>query len=204
MNDYTTSTQGRELGWDDIIENDSPAFVTLPAGIYPFTVTGFERSRYNPTPNAKLPPCNMAVLTISIMGPDGFEVPVKDKLYLHSSCEGFLCEFFTAIGQRKHGQRVQMDWGRVQGARGYAKVGVRRYTSDGEEKSINEIKRYLDPEDKSIPNAQPLPAAPAVGYGYAATPGAPGTYAPSAGSAAQPQQQTAMPGYNGGYHPGQF
>ena len=207
MNDYTTATQGRELGWDDTIENDSPEFITLPAGVYPYTVTGFERARYNPTLNAKLPPCPMAVLTISLMSPDGFEVPVKDKLYLHSSCEGFLCEFFTSIGQRKHGQRVQMDWSRVQGAHGYAKVGIRKYTTNnGEEHSINEIKRYLDPEDKSIHTVQPATTPASSGY---AAPGAmPGTYgytaAPS-GPAAQPQQQTAMPGYNGGgYQPGQF
>lgn len=35
---------GRELGWDDAIENDGPDYVTLPAGDYDFEVIDFEQA----------------------------------------------------------------------------------------------------------------------------------------------------------------
>lgn len=177
MSNYNTNTQGYELGWEDEIENDSPEYITLPEGEYPFTVTGFERGRYQPGPKSKLPPCNMAVLTIELLSPEGFTVPVKDKLYLHSSTEGFLCEFFTSIGQRKHGERVRMNWNAVTGAKGRAKVGIREYQKDGETHTINEIKKYLESDSTlghaSAPVHQQAPAAAAPGG-----------------------QQTDMPGYS--------
>lgn len=173
MSDYN-NTQGFELGWDDEIENDSPDYITLPEGEYDFTVTGFDRGRFQPGPNSKLPPCNMAVLTIELRTPDGICVPVKDKLYLHSSTEGFLCEFFTSIGQRRHGERIRMNWGAVTGSKGRAKVGVRTYQKDGEERTINEIKKYLEPAESPAAASQPAPAQ----------------------NGGMTGQQTAMPGYN--------
>lgn len=174
MSEYANDVQGFEIGWDDEIEHDSPDYITLPEGEYDFTVTGFERGRFQPGPNSKLPPCNMAVLTIELRTPDGICVPVKDKLYLHSSTEGFLCEFFTSIGQRRHGERIRMNWGAVTGAKGRAKVGVRTYQKAGEERTINEIKKYLEPVEQ--PKASPQPA-PAQNSGTTG-------------------QQTSMPGYN--------
>lgn len=175
MSDYN-NTQGFELGWDDEIENDSPEYITLPEGEYDFTVTGFERGRFQPGPNSKLPPCNMATLTVELQTQDGLRVPVKDKLYLHSSTEGFLCEFFTCIGQRRHGERVRMNWSAVVGSHGRAKVGVRTYQKDEEERTINEIKKYLEPagQQPTAPAAAPAASAPAQTSG----------------------SQTAMPGYN--------
>ena len=146
MNDFDTNPQGHALDWDDEISNDSPEYITLPEGEYDFTVTGFERGRYQPGPTAKF----------SLLC-----VPVRDRLFLHSSTEGFLCEFFTAIGLRRHGERVRMNWKSVLGAKGRAKVGVRSYQNDGETRTINEIKKYLEPKDPpaAAPAVQPAPAA---------------------------------------------
>lgn len=157
MSNFAENLQGRALDWDDEISLDSPEYITIPEGEYDFTVTGFERGRYQPGPNAKLPSCNMAQLTIEVQTPDGLCVPVRDRLFLHSSTEGFLCEFFTAIGQRRHGERVRMNWGAVLGSRGRARVGVRTYQKDGETRTINEIKKYLEPKD--LPAAPPAPPA---------------------------------------------
>ena len=157
MSEFETGLQGRELGWEDEISNDSPEYITLPEGEYDFTVTGFERGRYQPGPKSKLPPCNMATLTIEVQTPDGLCVPVRDRLYLHSSTEGFLSEFFTSIGQRRPGERVRMNWAAVVGARGRAKVGVRNYQKDGDSRTINEIRRYLAPKQQpaASPGKQP-------------------------------------------------
>lgn len=142
------NTKGYELNWDNEIENDGPEYVLLPEGDYDFEITGLERSRYTPGEGAKLPACNMAILTVRLT--DGVnETAVKHRLYLHSSCEGLLCAFFTAIGQRKHGERFKMDWNKVTGSKGRAKVSVRTYTNKyGETMQTNEIKKFYEPVSK--------------------------------------------------------
>lgn len=134
-----------ELGWNDYIENDGPEFILLPEGDYNFTVTRFERERYNG--GKKLPACNKAVLYLKIFAPEG-EVTIKHNLFLHSKCEGLLCAFFICIGQRKHGEKLAMNWNAVVGAKGKAKIGIRKWTNDkGEEFSSNDVKRFYEPED---------------------------------------------------------
>ena len=141
---------GRELGWDDAIENDGSDYVTLPAGDYDFEVIDFERGRHGG--GGKLPACNKAVLTIRCEGKEGVST-IKHNLFLHTKTEGLLCSFFASIGQRKKGQRVNMDWGKVVGATGRCQVGIRNWTNDqGEEKVFNEIKRF---HEYDAPNFKP-------------------------------------------------
>ncbi len=139
------SNDRRELNWDDQIENDSPEFVTLPEGDYDFEIIDFERARHNGSD--KLPACNKAIVHIKIQGPEGVAV-IKHNLFLHSITEGMLCAFFTAIGQRKKGEKVSMNWGQVIGSSGRAKVGIRKWKNDnGEEKVFNEIKKFYEPSE---------------------------------------------------------
>lgn len=135
-------TNGYELGWDSAIENDSPEFVLLPDGDYDFIVERFERGRYEG--GDKLPPCPKATLYLKFAAPEG-ETTIRKDLFLHSKCEGMLCAFFTCIGQRKHGQRVSMNWSAVPGARGRAKIGKRTYNGN----TYNEIKRFLEPAEQT-------------------------------------------------------
>ncbi len=135
----------RELNWNDSIENDS-TFILLKDGEYDFTVTKFERGRHNGSD--KLPPCNKAVLTLEINSPEG-KVELKHNLFLHTKCEGMLCSFFTAIGLRRKGERLVMDWNKVMGARGRAKISVRNWKSQtGTDMQSNEIKRFIEPDDQ--------------------------------------------------------
>jgi hypothetical protein len=140
---------GRELGWDDSIENDGPEFVLLPAGDYDFEVVGFERGRFTPSETSKIPACNMAILKIKLEGAEGIAI-VQHKLFLHTSTEGLLCSFFTSIGQRKHGEKLKMDWNKVVGSKGRCKVAVRPWTGkDGTEYASNDIKSFYEPEEKA-------------------------------------------------------
>lgn len=135
----------RELSWDDQIENDGPEFVLLPEGDYDFEVTSWERGRHNGS--EKLPPCNMATVYIKIEGTEG-STTIKHKLFLHSKTEGILCAFFTAIGQRKKGERITMNWNAVTGSVGRCKVGIRKWKNDrGEELEFNEIKKFYEPTE---------------------------------------------------------
>ena len=135
--------QGRELGWEDVIENDSPDFILLPEGDYDFEVVNFERARH--TGSDKLPACNKAIIHIKIETPQG-ATTIKHNLFLHTITEGMLCSFFTGIGQRKKGEKVTMNWGKVVGSKGRAKVSTREYTNDeGRTVKFNEIKKFYEP-----------------------------------------------------------
>ena len=150
---------GRELGWNDIIEHDS-TFVVLPEGDYPFVVTGFERGRFNGSD--KLPPCNMATVTLEITDPaSGQSTTVSENLPLHTKIEWKLCQFFTCLGLRKHGERLQMPWNRVVGAHGWCRLIINRWTGqrDGREMENNRVDKFLAPDEApATPPAQP--AAP--------------------------------------------
>lgn len=151
MSDYINN--GYELGWDAEIENEGQEFVVAEPGDYDFVVTGFERARF--AGSDKMPPCNQAKLTIKLDDVPGAagECIVKHNLFLHSKTEWKLCEFFTAIGQRKKGQRVSMNWNAVIGARGRCKVSKRSFKSKntGEELWTNDIDKFYAPEGSDLP-----------------------------------------------------
>ena len=134
----------REFGWDDTIQQDSADFVLLPEGLYNFVVKGFERGRHMPNPQnpGKLPACNKATVSIEIEAAEGSTV-LKHNLFLHSSTEGMLSAFFGAIGQKKKGEPLKMNWQTIVGARGVCKVGIRTYKDN----QYNEVKSMLYPED---------------------------------------------------------
>lgn len=135
----------REFDWNDEIEHDSPDFVILPEGDYDFEVIDFERARH--AGSEKLPPCNKAIVHIKIEGEEGITI-IKHNLFLHSITEGMLCAFFTGIGQRKKGEKVSMNWNAIIGAKGRAKIDIRKWTNDdGKELTFNEIKKFYEPEE---------------------------------------------------------
>ncbi len=141
------ATTGREYSWDDSIEKDSE-FTLLPECDCDFEVLSFERGRH--AGSDKLPPCNKAILSIKLESPEG-ESTVKHNLFLHSSVEGMLCAFFSAIGQRQKGEKITMDWNKVPGSSGRCKVGIRKWTGDdGTERSSNEIKKFYEKSAKEF------------------------------------------------------
>ena len=136
MSDYE-----RELGWDEEIKNDDE-FTLLPEGDYDFEVLSYERSRSKGSGN--IPPCNMAIVSVKVT--DGTKsTTVKDYILLHTSTEWKVSQFFRAIGQKKQGQTVRMNWSAVPGSKGRCKVIVDKYTNDkGETRETNKIAKYYD------------------------------------------------------------
>ncbi len=134
--------------FDDEIENDSTDRNILPAGEYKFTVAKFARERYQGS--QKLPPCNMAVLDLELDGgAAGKGFVFGHNLYLTSKTEGFLCAFFRSIGLRKKGEKLKMDWPKVTGLSGTAKVIVEHYNGN----DYNKIDRFLPQDEKQISTA---------------------------------------------------
>ena len=150
--DYENRNNAQEMcmDWNDAIENDGQEFVTLEEGDYNFTVTGFERGRF--PGSAKIPSCNKAAITIAVDN-GGKNVNVKFDLILYRSLEWRISSFFRCIGQKKHGERLTMDWNKVLGSVGRAHFKPRKYTNNyGEEKVTNDVDRFLDYDPAFFPN----------------------------------------------------
>ena len=131
------------MEWDDAIESDGQEFVILEEGDYNFRVVEFERGRF--PGSAKIPPCNKAALTLQVKTADGKIATVKTDLILHRNLEWRLSAFFRCIGQKKHGERLVMDWNKVLYAQGRAHFKPRTYTNrDGEERQANDVDRFYD------------------------------------------------------------
>lgn len=161
MSEYDSSF--REFGWDDEIQNDSTPFEVLPEGDYRFRVEKFERGRHSGS--EKIPPCNKAILTLSVN--DGAHSgTVQTNLFLFSRFEWKLCQFFTAIGQRRHGEAIRMNWSLVPGAIGTCHVGTRKWMgNDGKEHEGNEITEFYDPEEAPDISEKQVDSQPAPGQG---------------------------------------
>jgi len=130
------------MNWDDSIETDGQEYILLSEGEYNFKVTNFERGRFNGS--AKIPQCNKATITIQIEAKEG-TTSVKFDLILYRTLEWRITAFFRCIGQKKHEEKLTMDWGKVIGSKGRAYIKQRSYTNlNGEEKFINDVERFID------------------------------------------------------------
>ncbi len=149
MADTYMNDQNMVMDWNDTIENDGQEFVILEEGDYNFTVTGFERGRFPGGP--KVPACNKAALTLQVKTDEGIAV-IRTDLLLYRSLEWRISAFFRCIGQKKHGERLVMDWNRVVGSQGRAHFKPRTYTDrDGNERQANDVDRFYDWDEKYFP-----------------------------------------------------
>lgn len=130
------------MDWNDSIEADGQEFVLLPEGDYNFRVTNFERGRF--PGGTKIPACNKATITIQVDCEEGI-ASIRFDLLLYRSVEWKLSSFFRCIGQKKHGEKLTMDWNKVVGSIGRCHVKQRKYTNNyGEEKTINDVEKFYD------------------------------------------------------------
>ncbi len=142
------------MDWDSVIESDGQQFIILNEGDYDFTVTNFERGHY--PGSAKLPPCNKASVTLTVTLPNGQTATCRDDMILYRTLEWKISSFFRAIGQKKSGESMAMDWSKVVGATGRAHFKTRTYQSNGKEHVTNAVDHYYD--------AQNVPSQPAADW----------------------------------------
>lgn len=153
--------QERELGWDDEIEKDGGDFVLLPEGDYNFTVAKFERGRF--AGSAKMPACNQAKLELTIHSPEYGDQTIFHNLFLHTKTEGLLSAFFAAIGQKKKGEKLRMNWNAVIGAKGKCFIEHNKYQVKGEDRVNNQVKKFYSYEEafgQQPMNQQPVNQQP--------------------------------------------
>lgn len=190
------------LGWEDVLDgDDADSYKLLPEGDYYFTVKSFTRGRYEG--GEKIPPCNKAVLTLSLKSawtptPDkpAAEGETTVNLLIVKSMRWKLSQFFIAIGYLKPGEEKAMNWNIVPGSTGTCAVTFREWTgNDGKKHTSNDVSRFYDPEKSPVPPTPPVASAAAQ---YA--PPAPQSYQTTAAPAAAPaagnqgvQQQMQFP-----------
>ena len=156
MANDTYMNQPHELDWDDEISIDGGALILLDEGDYDFTVTAFDATGIE---IAKLPECKKVTLTLCVETPEGSANTYYDMI-LWSSLEWKICEFFLAIGQKKHGEPFRPRWNEVVGSTGRARFKPRKYTNrNGEEKTVNDVVRFYDKEQPQA--GKPEPQRPA-------------------------------------------
>ena len=146
---------GQAFGWDEErIENpnEDGAFVTLPPGQYNFTVTKFERGRFDGS--AKMCACPKAIITLELDGQEFGQVKHTHNLYLNKKCEGMSAQFFTAVGLRKHGDPLVLAWNELAGRSGRCDLGNRTH----KDRVYNDVKKFLDPPA----NGHVAPEVPAL------------------------------------------
>lgn len=147
------NNQNMFLDWNDSIEADGQEFVLLPEGDYNFVVTNFERGRF--PGGQKIPACNKATITVQIQTNEGVAM-VKFDLLLYRSLEWRISSFFRCIGQKKHGEKLVMNWNTVIGSKGRAHFKQRAYTNQyGEEKIVNDLDRFIDYKPEYFASEEP-------------------------------------------------
>lgn len=149
------------FNWDDVISDDgSESKVIILRGEYNFRVSEFNRGTF--PGSEKLPACPQAELTLDIETEEG-TAKCFVRLPLCKSMEWKLSGFFRAIGCKKHGEPVKMEWNKVAGAQGRADFQPRKYKKDGEDRETNDVKRWVDWDEKYFAPADlPVITGPGV------------------------------------------
>lgn len=144
FNQFGTAQEDQELGWESVIEEDGGDYVLLAPGEYKFIVKNVERTRFTPKkPDSKIPPCPQAIVHLLIKDPaSGKDAEIRTNLFLTKSQEWQLSAFFRAIGQKKRGEPLKMNWAAVPGASGWCEVSNREY----KDRKYNEMQRFIDPD----------------------------------------------------------
>lgn len=137
--------------FDGYIEDDGNTveFQLLPAGEYKFNVQKVNKDFYKAGPNSKIADQTPFVeLELIISSDDGSLANyVRTRIFLSSAFEWKISSFFRAIGMKKHGEKVRMNWDGSVGKTGRCTVTVREYTNKhGETKQVNDVASFLDVE----------------------------------------------------------
>ena len=134
------------IDFDSTIENDGENFTTLPEGDeVEFEIEEIEKGR---SKDGTKPQVRVKMMCTSVTGHG--RTTITDYITMTRKSEWKLCEFFTALGKRKHGEKLQLDW-EIDSARGRATVSVDEYTGrDGDKRKSNKIKHYLAPAPAAV------------------------------------------------------
>ncbi len=137
---------GGDLDWNSEI-SPGKEFALFPEGVISFEVLALKKDR---RAFGALGTCHAADLVLLAETPEGHSDKIEETLTLHSKLEWKLYQFFTAIGQRQHGENTPFrpDWSRVSGAKGFALIKHRKYIKrDQTEGVAHGVEKWLTEEE---------------------------------------------------------
>lgn len=161
---------------DDIVigkEADSGGFITLPPGIYPFTIEEpIERENYSGSD--KLPPCVKVTVKLKVdAGPLG-TTNVNHRIYVTRNNSWKIKQLFVGVGLiRQDVEEFTPPWRQLVGTSGAVEIINNEYNG----KKYNDVKGILTPDK----------AAEAIGAAMATSP------APTPAPAPTASQPMTMP-----------
>lgn len=155
------------FNWDDEISNESSGFDLIPEGDYDFTVEKFERGQHDGSD--KIPACKKAIVTFTIWGAND-KISITENFFLCSKMEWKLSSLFLALGLKKHGEPLKMNWSEITGRKGKCHVYVDTFKKKDDEPGektgkSNKIKKFYA-YDEDVTTVQPntTSSAPAGGW----------------------------------------
>lgn len=150
MADVYEDYEGWEVEFDEG-EETGESFKLLDPGYYPFEVKSIEKGYTNANPPHK---CLDFKFKVGV-GPDASTV--EDRIAMHAGAKWKQAQLLRAIGARKHGEKGKFNMLDLVGKTGWLEIEHREFTrtkdsADGKRKAgevdyVNNVKRYLDPED---------------------------------------------------------
>ncbi len=144
-----SNTNLSSAGWNWELKTDDEGPQLIAPGTYPARISWLEQGDF--LGRAKMPPCPKAVLTLMIDTGEGAQ-ELKTTLLVHPRMEWKLSEFFRSIGRKRHGEPLKMDWEGLVGLPLLVRVNHRSYIdSSGEQRTVNNIERFLDYNPDAFP-----------------------------------------------------
>lgn len=131
-------SEGRELGWDEWVEEGDGDFTLLEPGKVKFTVLDFERTK------SKNSGMNMAKIKLSLETKEGLTSTCFTNLVLSTKTQWKIFDFFRSLGCTTSDGKVKMDWNGAIGMSGFCEIKVKEYNG----KESNEVDKFLEPKQK--------------------------------------------------------
>lgn len=146
------TNQNGGFDWDAPVDPKEAPKPLLPEGPAMFTVLGVKRAREQFGKVEKGGGVqNVAKIKMLVVSDvDQSEAEMEENIWLVLNLKWKFIAFFTAIGQRKHGDEGPFvpDWAKVEGSTGRVEINHRPYTKkDGTTATVNNIKAFVASEE---------------------------------------------------------
>jgi len=134
---------------DQVDEVDGGEYRLLPEGVYPYTVIGYNRTRYEKS-GGKIPLNCWGIEMTLLVGNQGETTSIKKTFWLTDSLRWTVARFLRSCGMRKQGEALNfklLETAKNRAAKGKVKITNRQGTGKYAAKTYNEIKEFLLPDE---------------------------------------------------------
>lgn len=138
------------FGWDDKVDPAEKPRVLLPEGPAMFTVLGWKRDRGQCGKYGVQNVARIKLLVSTLVEGQDVEAEVDENIWLVQELKWKFLQFFTAIGQRKHGDKGEFvaNWQKIEGETGKCVINHREFEKkDGSKGTAHNIHEFLGPDE---------------------------------------------------------